>query len=282
MTICVAVKVHDCIVFAADSATSLVSTMPNGDPKIHNVYFNGNKVFNLHKGLPISAMTCGMGHIGNCSISTLAKDLRQRLTNMEYWKLDPVNYTIQEVAEKARRFLFEEVFENLQDKPPAPHAFEFWIGGNDANTTHGEIWKVSIVDGSSPPPERAAGRDDFGILFSGQPEALNRLVVGFSQKLPSALIDMGVKPEDIASVLQRIQSVTYEPLAHPAMPVQDAIDLSDFLVETAKRFVRFQLGADIVGGATDICVVTKHEGFKWIRRKHHYSIELNPIGASHG
>lgn len=280
MTICVAVKVHDCIVFSADSASSLGAQLPNGEAVTLNVYFNGNKVFNLHKELPIAAMTCGMGNIGNCSISTLAKDLRHRLTHDDGWKLDPSNYTIREVAEKARQYLFEEVFQNLENKPPTPHAFEFWIGGNDANVTHGEIWKVSIRDGVSPEPECLAGRDDFGIHFSGQPEALNRLVVGFSQKLPSALVTMGLPADNVPGVIQGIQSFTQEPLAHPAMPIQDAIDLADFLVDTTKRFVRFQLGADTVGGETDICVVTKHEGFKWIRRKHYFRPELNPIGGS--
>lgn len=48
MTICVAVKVHDCLVFAADSAMSL----DVGDETV-NVYAHGNKVFNLVKGLPV-------------------------------------------------------------------------------------------------------------------------------------------------------------------------------------------------------------------------------------
>lgn len=81
MTVCVAVKVHDCIVFAADSASSLIeSSLDDGRPLIANVYSHGNKVFNLRKGLPIAAMTCGMGNIGPISISTLAKDLRARFT----------------------------------------------------------------------------------------------------------------------------------------------------------------------------------------------------------
>jgi hypothetical protein len=72
------------------------------------------------------------------------------------------------------------------------------------------------------------------------------------------------------------------PLIHPAMPVQDAIDLADFLVETTKRYVRFLPGADTVGGDTDIAVVTKHEGFKWARRKHYFNHVLNPLEISYG
>jgi hypothetical protein len=60
------------------------------------------------------------------------------------------------------------------------------------------------------------------------------------------------------------------------MPVQDAIALADFLVDVTKRYVRFLPGADTVGGDTDVCVVTKHEGFKWVRRKHYFDRVLNP------
>ena len=65
------------------------------------------------------------------------------------------------------------------------------------------------------------------------------------------------------------------------MPVQDAIDLADFLVDLAKGYSAFLPGANVVGGDTDIATVTKHEGFKWIRRKHYYPAHLNPRETDH-
>lgn len=61
MTVCVSVKVHDCLIFAADSASSLIGRDDEGRPSVLNVWQHGNKVFNLFKGKPIVAMTCGMG-----------------------------------------------------------------------------------------------------------------------------------------------------------------------------------------------------------------------------
>ena len=55
MTVCVGVKVRDCIVFAADSAVSMISTS-GGQPIVQNVWNHGIKVYNLHKELPIIAM----------------------------------------------------------------------------------------------------------------------------------------------------------------------------------------------------------------------------------
>ncbi|MCY4461698.1 MAG: hypothetical protein OXC26_15090 [Albidovulum sp.] len=47
------------------------------------------------------------------------------------------------------------------------------------------------------------------------------------------------------------------------------------------KYFAFLLGADIVAGDTDIATDTKHEGFKWIRRKHYYSEYLNRRKTDH-
>jgi hypothetical protein len=78
MTIAIAVQVHDGIVLASDSASTISITDAAGKTEIVNVYNNANKIFNLRKGLPIGGMTYGMGSIGVSSIATLAKDLRLR------------------------------------------------------------------------------------------------------------------------------------------------------------------------------------------------------------
>ncbi len=61
-----------------------------------------------------------------------------------------------------------------------------------------------------------------------------------------------------------------------AMPIQDAIDLARYCVETTVGFVRFSvLRPKTVGGPVEIAVITKHEGFKWVQRKHFYPSVLN-------
>ncbi len=278
MTICVAVKVHDCIVFAADSASSLVeSGVEGGRALIANVYAHGNKVFNLRKGLPIAAMTCGMGNIGPISIGTLAKDLRNSFCDKNSTLfINKDDYSIEDVATKARSFFFDKHYQKLDSKPIGDHSFQFWIAGNGSGAMHGEIWRIQIVNGECGQPECLAGSDDFDILYDGQPEAINRIVNGYSQFLGNALVDIGLEEEKLDSVLAHIEMHTRAPLISPAMPVQDAIALADFLVDVTKRYVRFLPGADTVGGDTDICVITKHEGFKWVRRKHYFDTRLNP------
>jgi hypothetical protein len=79
------------------------------------VLLHANKIFNLRKGLPISAMTWGLGSIGGATISTLAKDLRRRFTGEaaehKDWHLDPASYTVAEIADRFKTFFYEEHYE---------------------------------------------------------------------------------------------------------------------------------------------------------------------------
>lgn len=276
MTICVAVKVHDCLVLAADSATSLIGTDQNGQPTIVNVYAHGNKVFNLVKGQPIAAMTCGAGNIGRSSISSLAKELRRRLSKpVSEGGLDPDAYTMADVADRARSLLFDETYALLDPVPANGASLEFWIGGYGADRIDAELWKIVIENGTCPvPQQQMAGQDSF-IVWSGQPEALNRLLLGYSSGVVDALVSGGLEADKIEPVETLIRSFTSTPLVSAPMPTGDAIALADFLVDVTKRYVHFRDGADTVGGDTDIATVTRYEGFKWIKRKHFYPRDLN-------
>ena len=66
------------------------------------------------------------------------------------------------------------------------------------------------------------------------------------------------------------------PLLAAPMPIQDAIDFGEFLVQTTATFTRFKHGAATVGGPVESAAITKHEGFKWVRRKHYFDGSLNP------
>ena len=66
-------------------------------------------------------------------------------------------------------------------------------------------------------------------------------------------------------------------IANPSMPPQDSIELAIFLADTQKQFARFSEGSNVVGGDLDVATATKHEGFKWIKRKYYYDRGLNPL-----
>lgn len=49
--------------------------------------------------------------------------------------------------------------------------------------------------------------------------------------------------------------------------LQDAIDLSEFLIEATSSFQRFANQVPTVGGETDVALITPFRGFQWIKRK---------------
>lgn len=271
MTIIVSVKFNDGIVIASDSTSSFF-----GNNEVAQSYDNANKIFNLYRGLPIGAATCGSGNIASASVSTLSKDLRKLFhgsgRGCTDWALDPENYTVQDVARKAREFLLSAVQADEQAVN-----LTYWVFGYSSGRPLPELWGVYVNGKDSPEPALIAGEDVCCPNWAGEVEVLNRLILG----LPSAFVDSAAKNEMEAAVatdlMDKVRRDFYEPFVLPAMPVQDAIDLAQYLVETTAGFVRFSIRRlKTVGGPVEIAAITKHEGFKWVRRKHFYDVALNP------
>ena len=87
----------------------------------------------------------------------------------------------------------------------------------------------------------------------------------------------GMDQQATLEMLKKMGPDLYETLVMPAMPIQDAIDLARYLVETTMGFSKFSIArAKTVGGPIEIAAITKHEGFRWVARKHFYSDSLNP------
>jgi hypothetical protein len=259
VTIIVSVKINDGIVMAADSA----GAMPSGQ-----VYAHANKITNLCEGLPIGAMSTGAGGIGNESVETLLKDLRRRFAGLDPahpdWRLDAAGYAMEHVAGRLRSFLFQEKAAPF----PEPTNLQLRLCGYSAGRPLAEVWEVSMTGQDCPPPRRVMDENGFGVLWDGHYEALNRLVLGLGFDIGDALLRHGVAPEDAGKLQEKLVGDLYTTLSVPAMPIQDAIDLARFLVETTIGFVRFAVFLPkSVGGAVEVAAITKHEGFRWVQSK---------------
>jgi hypothetical protein len=285
MTIALLIKVNDGMVLASDSATTLVARMPDGSQAVSNTYNNANKVFNLHKGLPIGAMTWGLGNIGPASIATIAKDLRRRFhgddTTPENWAIGDNSYEIESIAEKTRAYLHDGKYELVEQAASeegvqAPQ-LGFLVAGYSRGSDEPRAYVMNF-DSSGEASIDEVLANDTGAAWWGQPEAISRILTGLSPAVPNALVNLGVglTPEQAQEVALGIQQQIKEQIAPPAMPIQDAIDLAEFLVHATIQFVRFSPGPPTVGGPIEIATITKHEGFRWVRRKHFFDSRLNP------
>ncbi|MCK6633112.1 MAG: hypothetical protein L6Q31_12185 [Fimbriimonadaceae bacterium] len=278
MSVAVAVKVHDGLVLAADSATTILT----GTRDVYNVYNHANKIFNLYKMRPVGAMSWGLGSIGVSSVSTIAKDLRARLMGEhptdDRFKVDPHKHSVEDIAVKAKQFLEEKYnAEYGSEQERKDLGMGFFVGGYSTDASLPEQYLIEFGDdGACSDPTPWAKDLDASLASFAMDYAIHRLVKGVGYDMGYVLKDLVADEKDIPYIIELMEDRMNAPLVHPAMPIKDAIDLAEFLVQTEISFTRFLPGASMVGGEVEVAAISKHEGFKWIRRKHYYGFTLNP------
>jgi len=273
MTIAISLKVNDGVVLATDSASTIVARPINEKQMgVINVYQNAEKLFNLCKGKPIGVITWGSGSIGLASISTLMKDFRKR----QMASLQKEDLSIEKITVALSSFIFEEkyniAFSGWSEKPK----IGFIVAGYSHEKSFPEEWKFEINNGKLIKPEKIREEDEIGVIWNGEPEAISRLILGVSPRIYKILNENISDKQIHDRILKNMQEELVAPIIIAPMPIKDAIDVAEFLVETTINFSRFTPGAPSVGGPIDIAAITKHEGFKWIKRKHYYNNDINP------
>lgn len=258
VTILVSVKINDGVVMAADSASSFASGM---------IYHNSRKIVNVREGLPVGAMVTGAGGIGNESVDTLLKDLRRRLSGDDAahadWELDPDNYSMQCIASRLRQFLFEE-----KSKANGAAAWtKLRLCGYSAKRPLAEVWEINLMGETCPAPVCIQSEQEFGLRWDGEYEALDRLIFGLGTRFNEFAMKHGLSSGEAAELRQKLVPDLYELLFVEAMPIQDAIDLARYLVETTIGFIKYSVSRPkTVGGPIEIAAIRKHEGFQWVQR----------------
>jgi hypothetical protein len=286
VTIAVALKVNEGVILAADSAATFQTKDASGNPVFTNVYENANKVFNLAKGYPVGAVVWDAGSIGHASMESLAKDFRKRLAgdDKEYanWKITRDSYSVLEIAQRFNQFLYDEhyvpEYQSIQPGQKPTHGI--FVAGYSSNGAHGEGYQILIDNqGMSTGPQSIFVPNEPGCFWAGQPEAIARLLRGFGTGLPIVLANtLNVQEPQLSQAVATLVQALQASMIIPAMPIQDAIEMADFFVDLTIKYTRFTMGAEGVGGPIELAAITRHEGFKWIRRKYYYRRELNPEG----
>ncbi len=228
---------------------------------------------------PIGAVTFGAGSIGPASISTLVKDFRKKIASeSDLLYIDPNNYTVQGVATVFRQFILEDKYSSVFGSQTGKPDLGFIVAGYSSNADTAEEYALGSINGQLLGPDLLPTVDGSGIHYFGQPEAIERLIYGVGMAMPSVLVDeLSVAPDDANAAHRLFKQKLGVRLENAAMPIQDAIDLAEFLVDLTSKFIRFQEGAQTVGGPIEIAAITKHEDFKWVKRKHFYKREMQPI-----
>lgn len=278
MTIALSLKVNDGVVLATDSASTLTIQDNQGNPK-DMVYNHANKVFNLRKGLPIGLMTWGLGSIGNSSIERLVKDFRAQISSddSDWFVGIDSDYQLEDIAGRFRDFIYDEHYIEAYGDSGSKPDIGFMIAGYSADRDMAEEWRLQIEGGDCRGPNQVREIGDCGVSWSGRPHAIHRLYLGYDARLQDLLVQAGLDSDEVDEFLSGAQELLKAPIIWDPMPIQDAIELARFLVDTTINYHRFLPGSDVVGGPIEIAAITKHERFKWIDRKHYFDVDLNPV-----
>jgi hypothetical protein len=284
VTIAVSLKVHEGVVLASDSASTLAQVQSDGTLSVANVYYNVDKIANLVKGLPLGVTTWGAGSIGPESISSLFKDLRQMLTGERAgpdganWKVDFADYAVADIADRVREFIYQTKYFTVFDGNSQVPDLGLVVAGYSTDGPHAEAYKIEMGSSGCASPAQMWPGAECGFFVGGQAAAVARLMHGVDPQVVKVLVDaLDLSPEQADRAAKIVREQLSVPLVQEPMPFQDALDLAEFFVDLTARYTKFlPVGATTVGGPIEVAGITKHEGFKWVKRKQYYSTELNP------
>lgn len=111
-------------------------------------------------------------------------------------------------------------------------------------------------------------------------DILDRYSDSEKERLKDRILSIG---NDVLEILTgKLEEYRKEHHTDPVTTVV-AVLPKDELAAMAESFVhltslkrRYTLEAETVGGAIDVAVISKGDGFIWIKRKHYFQAELNP------
>lgn len=264
MTICIAVKVAEGLVLAADSAVMLQGTIktPQGDQdSILQTFMYANKVSRL-KDYPIGVMSWGAGSINARSIQSLVMEFEYKYPD----RTENQNYKVETVANDLAEFIkarYDAAYPIVGAQP----VLGLFIGGYSDNEFFADefVFKLPASTGLvKVRPDKPDGSPNFGADWYGMTDALTRLIKGFD---PAALDDLIKRGVDVNIVQQWVNDAASElPLIFDGMPLQDAIDFAEYAAQVVLGRFRFGIGPALCGGDIDIAVITP-TNYKWAKCK---------------
>jgi hypothetical protein len=281
MTICVAVKVAEGLVIAADSAVVLEGVMQTPQGPVQTILQNyeyANKVTHF-RDYPIGILSWGLGSISARSIQSLIMEFEYTYP----MKGKDRKYAVKRVAEDFLEFIskrYEAAYPipaaggaNPVGTPPAPipqperPTLGFFIGGYSHREFFGEEYIYEFPNSTGwreVRPNTPDGNPSFGANWYGMTDALTRLILGFDAAALSELINRGANQAIVQKWVD--DHVSHLPLVFDGMPLQDAIDFAEYAIQVVIGRFRFGLGPPLCGGDVDIAVITP-DTFRWAKRK---------------
>lgn len=270
MSIVIGIKVGEGLVLAADSVTTLQAVNPEGVVTVLNTYEYARKLSHIGD-LPVGTLTWGVELIGNRNIESLLSEYENTKLSVRYdkeAKKYSAEYQLKDIVDEIFCFMKERYDEAYGTKPAHQKPV---IGLLIAGYSHGaffpEEYRFEFPKHNTPERIRPdqGGKPVYGAVWYGQTDAIVRLYKGYDPRLRQVLAEKGIDKKIIDEFPKDLVKLEWQ-VMYDGMPLQEAIDLAEYLIKVVIGSYRFPLGPPTCGGDIDIAVIT-HKGFNWVRRK---------------
>ncbi len=257
MTIAVCITVPEGMVFAADSRQTFTNS--RGDVRVSSD--NARKLFQL--GPNILALTFGWAFLLGRNTNSHVNDFKAAL-GAEALPVEEVASRLgQHFAQLYDRHIAENADQAVSENT---YALAFLVGGYDPGGKAGKLFEVYIPKGEYY--RRLDTDESPGAVWRGQSGAISRLLKGSDPGLAEL--------EGVSDELKKQidEGVLGYKINYWTMPMQDAVDLSLFLVDTVIQMQRFADGtyqhpgeSVTCGGSIDLAVLEPGAVARWVQSK---------------
>jgi len=273
MSVVIVVKVSEGLVLAADSAATLMGRVIGAGTEQGSVlktFYNAQKVLQIGD-LPIGVLTWGQAFVGSRTLESLVREWEHDA----HWESSQQYHTehkgeggfrVRQCATGLMEHLakaHESEFSHLpRERRPA---IGMVVAGYSEGEFFPEIWRFIVPGDDKVHNQRPdkKGKPDFGASWFGMTEPIVRLHFGRDEAVVKVISEkFGIPEAEIVDALTPLQYAV--PFAQ--MPLQDAIDYANYMINVVIGRFRFVMGPEFCGGEIDIAAVTQRE-FNWISRK---------------
>jgi len=255
MSLGIVIKGPEGLVLAADSRVTLAARTPQG--VIHVNYDNATKLLSFSEPHNyVGAVTYGQAAIGLRTANSYLPEFESSLV--------PSRLPIAEFAKKLSDFFAEQWAKEMPSDYSGPN-MTFVVGGFDEGEPYGRVFLFEIPRHPEPQPQHDNG---FGITWGGQRQIVDRLMQGFDEQLIQVVArEINLQEEQQHSLYQVLRQELQLPVPIQAMALQDCVDLAIFFLRTTIWAQKLTVGIRGVGGAIDVAIITRREGFQFIQQK---------------
>ena len=262
MSLGIVIKGPEGLVLAAESRVTL-RAQRDGE-QLHVNFDNATKLLSFSEpNKDIGVVTYGQAAIGWRTAHSFAPEFEAQLPND--------GLSVGDFAQKLSDFFMKQ-WQSVMPTDYQGPSMTFVVGGfnqretNSEKEPYGRVFLIEIPQ-KPDPVEQNPGQSQFGIVWGGQREFVDRLIQGYDHRLleiVSGALDLEL--EQVQALTQEFSQLQMQiPLA--AMPLQDCVDLAIFFIRTTIGAQSLTVGIRGCGGPIDVAIITRRRGLEFIQRK---------------